>query len=84
MKKSIFVVSVLWLSALTMASAQEAKRESPEADCLVWWRLGSPLNTYRCLTAVEGSCSGATLSFTSAHLMHPKHTRFRNAERSPI
>ncbi len=62
MNKWVVIVSGLLLAALTMVSAEERRMETPRADCLVWWRLGSPLTAYHCLTAVNASCSSADIS----------------------
>lgn len=62
MKKWAPVVSGLLLGFLTMVSAEEARLETPEADCLVWWHLGSPLMAYYCLTVVNASPLSADIS----------------------
>ncbi len=62
MKKWAVIVSGLLLATLTMVSVEEARMETPRADCLVWWRMGSPLTAYHCLTAVNASSSSVDIS----------------------
>lgn len=60
MKKYAVIVSILLLAVLTVVSAEEV-RMTPEADCLAWWRLGSPFTAYDCLASLNASCPGTDI-----------------------
>ncbi len=66
MKKPAVIVSVLILAGSTLVVAHAMRMETPRADCLVWWRLGSPLTAYHCLTDVKTSYPGDSAKVSEA------------------